>query len=479
VKLLLVLAVFAAIACVTAGERPPRPRTGPSVDLSHGDLVVAPNKRFLVHKDGTPFFYLGDTAWELFHRLDRAEAERYLENRRAKGFTVIQAVALAELDGLGVPNAYGHLPLTNNDPTRPAVADGPDNDYWDHVDWIVATAAAKGIFIGMLPTWGDKWNKKWGKGPEIFTPANAAAYGEWLGRRYRDQPIIWILGGDRPIESDTHRAIIRAMATGLRRGDAGRHLMTFHPMGGRSSSEWFHTDDWLDFNMLQSGHGHKDGANYRMVAADYARTPPKPCMDGEPRYDDHPVRGSKTPDWFDDYDVRQAAYWNLFAGGHGHTYGCHPIWMMRHPRLKDTRWPGPVRHWWDEVLDLPGAWQMMHVRHLMESRPMLDRVPDQSFIVGDDGSGADHVQATRGNDYALIYLPTGKPVRVAMGKISGERAKAWWFDPRTGEATPAGEVPNKGTADFTPPGKPGRGNDWVLVLDDAAKGYAAPGSPLP
>ena len=81
-------------------------------------LRVSDNKRFLVKDSGAPFFYLGDTAWELFHRLNREEADLYLENRAAKGFTVIQAVVLAELDGLKVPNPYGEVPLINMDPTK-------------------------------------------------------------------------------------------------------------------------------------------------------------------------------------------------------------------------------------------------------------------------------------------------------------------------------------------------------------------------
>ena len=198
-------------------------------------LQVSENKRFLVTADKQPFFWLGDTAWELFHRLNREDAERYLKNRASKRFTVIQAVALAELDGLTVPNPYGHLPLRNNDPTQPIEA------YFAHVDWIVAKANELGLYVGFLPTWGDKWNKKWGAGPEIFTPENARAYGEWLGRRYRDAGLVWVLGGDRPIETDAHRAIIRAMAEGLRAGDGGTHLMTFHPPGGSGSSKWFHS----------------------------------------------------------------------------------------------------------------------------------------------------------------------------------------------------------------------------------------------
>ena len=95
------------------------PWKGPSADLSHGKLKVSENKRFLVFEDGTPFYYLGDTGWELFHRLNKDETEKYLENRRAKGFTVIQAVALAELDGLNTPNAEGNKPLIGNDPLKP------------------------------------------------------------------------------------------------------------------------------------------------------------------------------------------------------------------------------------------------------------------------------------------------------------------------------------------------------------------------
>src|SRR5688500_1317105 len=171
-------------------------------------LKVSDNKRFLVKDDGTPFFYLADTAWELFHRLNREEAERYLKNRADKQFTVIQAVVLAELDGLNDPNPYGHKPLAGNDPTK------PNEDYFKHVDSIVNKAEKLGLFVGMLPTWGDKWNKKWGAGPEIFTTNNARSFGAFLGKRYKDKPIIWIVGGDRPVETDAHKDITRAMARG-------------------------------------------------------------------------------------------------------------------------------------------------------------------------------------------------------------------------------------------------------------------------
>ncbi|MGD0577627.1 MAG: DUF4038 domain-containing protein, partial [Bryobacteraceae bacterium] len=233
-----------------------------SADFRHGDLKVSENRRFLVYADGTPFFYLGDTAWELFHRLTREESDRYLENRRQKAFTVIQAVALAEFEGLAAANTDGDRPLLDNDPANPNEA------YFRHVDDVVDLARAKDLFIGMLPTWGDKVVKMWGQGPVIFNPTNARAYGLFLGRRYRDRPnIIWILGGDRP--ADGFVPVWREMAAGLREGDGGRHLITYHPSGDSSSSKWLHNEPWLDFNMLQSSHAQRDKANYLMIAHDY------------------------------------------------------------------------------------------------------------------------------------------------------------------------------------------------------------------
>ena len=153
-------------------------------------LRVSDNHRFLVTEDGKPFFYLADTAWELFHRLKREEVEKYFSDRAGKGFNVIQAVVLAELDGLTEPNAYGHLPLADKtDPTRPAIQDGPHNDYWDNVDEVIDLAVQKGLYVGLLPTWGRYVTSHWANGivDGIFTPANAQQYGEFIGKRYKDR----------------------------------------------------------------------------------------------------------------------------------------------------------------------------------------------------------------------------------------------------------------------------------------------------
>jgi hypothetical protein len=432
-------------------------------------LRVSDNKRFLVHQDGSPFFYLGDTAWELFHRCTRDEADHYLVDRAKKGFTVIQAVVLAELDGLNDPNPQGNVPLHDNDPARPNEA------YFAHVDFVVERAASLGLTIGMLPTWGDKWNKgTWGAGPEIFTtPESARTFGAFLGDRYKNAPLIWILGGDRSIQNDTHRTVLAAMAEGLRAGDGGNHLVTLHPQGGQTSSQNFHDAPWLDFNMWQTGHG-RNRDSWNCIAADHALSPTKPCMDAEPGYEDHPAGFDINNGYLDDYDCRKSLYWGLFAGAHGHTYGCHPIWQMWRPDRKPL---SVCRRPWYEALHLPGSAQMQHAKNLLLSRPFLSRVPDQDLIVSEIGENAHHVQASRDADgsYALVYVPSGKSVDVDLAKLSGGTLNAFWFDPRTGTSSRfAALLANPRAAHtFTPPSG---GPDWVLVLDDAARNFPYPGA---
>jgi hypothetical protein len=445
------------------------------ISITHtvAQLRVSKNQRFLETADGKPFFWLGDTAWELFHRLSREEADLYLKNRADKGFTVIQAVALAEMDGLHDPNFYGETPLENDDPTKPREA------YFQHVDYIVRKAEQLGLYIGLLPTWGDKvFKDRWGMGPEIFNTTNAKIYGRWIGNRYKNQKnIIWILGGDRNPRNDGDVAIWRAMAEGVAEGVGGNNkaLMTFHPQpnavkdGG--SSKWFHNDAWLDFNMFQTGHCRENNLWDRMEYV-YNLKPTKPVLDGEPLYEDHPVCfnandfGTSSA-----YDVRKHAYIDVFAGAFGHTYGCHDIWQFYAPNRTPVN--GPHYPWYVAV-DLPGASQVKFLRQLIESRPFFDRVPDQSLITNALGAN-DHIQATRGNDYIFIYSSQGKTITVNTAKISGKEITAYWYNPRNGEANEIGKFEKKPQQEFIPP-TTDYGRDWVLVIDDSSKKFATPGT---
>ncbi len=443
----------------------------PTNPISRAYLKVHESGRFLVHENGDPFYWLGDTAWELFHRLDKEEAERYLRIRADQGFSIIQAVALAELQGLKDPNAYYHLPLKSYDPIE------ANDDYFEHVDWIIDKAAAMGLYIALLPTWGDKlFKESWGDGPEIFHEKNAADFGRWIGNRYKDRKnIVWVLMGDRNPRGEQDVDVWRAMARGITEGigSPDRALITAHPqptsMEMAGSGGWFHQDDWFDFNMLQTGHC-RDNPVYDRISVAYNRIPAKPTIDAEPLYEDHPVCfNERELGRSSAYDVRKGAYLPLFAGAFGNTYGCHDVWQMYSARRKSIN--GASIPWYN-ALHLPGAEQMKYVRRLMESRPMLDRIPDQSLLNGTT-SVYDRVQATRGKDYAFVYSSKGTSFEVIMGKIAGASVVAHWYNPRNGESMKIDIFENKGIRQFTPPSS-GYGQDWILILDDSSGAYSMP-----
>ena len=439
----------------------------------HGLLAVSENGRYLQRSDGAAFFYMGDTAWELFHRLNREEAELYLRDRSRKGFSVIQAVVLAEAGGLDVPNAYGDLPLIGKDPTRPNEA------YFRHVDYIVDRAAARGLFIGMLPTWGKYWGESPGIESFIFTVENARIYGRFLGKRYRDKQVIWILGGDKTVAGDAERALVDAMAEGLEEGDGGLLLKTYHPRGPGLSSVHLHQAKWLDFNMYQSSHAAHDHDNGIYAEHDYALKPVKPTLDGEPRYETIPVgfylRNYSRLDRFDDYDARQAAYWSVLAGACGHAYGNNSIWQMWQPGREPII--GAQIPWY-EALDHSGALQMGYVRRLFEAWPFYKLVPDQSLILNGPKTGGAKIRAARAQDgsFAIFYSPRGESLTIDKSIIKADQIREIWYDPRYGTPYEIHVADRIGFQTYTPPTS-GRGNDWILVLEDAQRPLLRPAPP--
>jgi len=443
-------------------------------------LAVSENGRFLVAEESVPFFYLGDTAWQMLYRMDRGEIDRYLADRAAKRFTVVQCVILGELDGLETPNREGNLPLHALDPARPNVS------FFELVDYTLQRAEERGLYVALLPTWGshveDKPHPRF-KNYHPFNAENARRYGEFLGRRYSERTnVIWMLGGDRsPVG---HEAIWNALAAGIRKHDT-RSLMTYHCQGYASAARYWRDAPWLDFNLIQSGHARFSTRNWQMIEREYEAQPVRPVFDAEPAYEEHPAAFDPANPCFTDYDVRKAAYWAVFAGAFGHTYGHHSVWQVYRPGQDAPILD--VSKGWQEGLSAPGAGQMQHLRALLESRPFLSRIPDQS-LVKDLGMDTDHVQVTRDGSVGqknattiMVYLPMSRELEIDTSVIAGERLRAWWFDPRTGEARSIGETRNTGRYRRPAEQRTRRewgGPDWVLVIDDAAAGYPPPGGVL-
>ncbi|MDW8129232.1 MAG: glycoside hydrolase family 140 protein [Bryobacterales bacterium] len=443
-----------------------------------GPIRISPDRRFFQLPDGAPFFWLGDTAWFLLHRLNREETERYLADRADKGFNVIQVTVLGNVQSRNLH--YGVPALLEGDPAKPNVTPGADPakpgeyDYWDHLDWVLDRAAGRGIHLGLVVAWGSMVNRG------HLHEGNVESYARFLARRYRGRPnIVWILGGDT--YGDRRPEVWRALGRTLKQEDPD-HLITFHPFGRTQSSSWFHQEPWLDFNMFQSGHRRYDQDdtpsrrgedNWRYVVEDYAKQPPKPTLDGEPSYEDIPqgLHDPSQPYWTAN-DCRRYAYWSVFAGACGHTYGHNAVMQMHRPGVGKGAYG--VRKYWYEALDDPGARHMRHLKQLVLSRPYFERVFDPG-AVADNGERYQFVIAMRGKQYLMAYTYVGRTFRLRMGRIHGSSVRAWWYDPRTGAAAEIAVLPNRGEREFDPPGDPAPGNDWVLVLDDASAGFPPPG----
>lgn len=450
-------------------------------------LRVSANGRGFVLADGRPFFWLGDTSWQLIRKSRRDDGpeqpavEKYFAVRQLQGFNVLQTVACAPFGrGGGSANTYGHTPFADAAFTQPKLGPGDNDDYWDHVDHVLALAPRYGFRVALLPAWLSGFDDDH---PWVAEPARAYRYGRFLGQRYGKLPhVIWVTGGDahlpgRNVDNPTRLALTRAIAEGIADGTNGADgfdgqadwtttFMTFHPPGGgKSSGDHLHAEPWLDFNLIQTTTLF-NFANYLHVLRDYGHTPPKPTLDSEVAYEDsisvkreeRPIYGTRrTTEW----EVRKAAYWAVFAGAAGHTYGHRSFisWMRR----DESGTHGADTPWY-ERLDAPGALQMKHLRRLIEAHGVLDRVPDHELLEGNPATGSEHAQAARAADgrYALIYIPNGQPVRVNLARLA-PRLHGAWFDPRTGRRQPLGEIASRETTTFTPPTN-GPRDDWVLEL---------------
>lgn len=432
-------------------------------------LKISSNKRFFQTSDGKPFFWLGDTGWLLFIKCTREEALQYLDDRKEKGFNVIQAMLIHDIT-LGV-NAYGDSSIHKQDVSKPVTTAGKkfddrlQYDYWDHVDYIIDEAAKRGIYMALVPVWGG--NIKHVNGVQ------ARSYATFLANRYKTQRnIIWLNGGDiKGTDGLNEWKIIGNTISAIDKN----HLITFHPRGRNSSSAWFHNERWLDFNMFQSGHRsyaqdtsasetlHYGEDNWRYVDDDYKLKPTKPTFDAEPSYEDIPygLHRADQPYW-KDYEIRRYAYWSVFAGGCGFTYGHNSVMQFYTPGDSGISFFPKIK--WQDGLKAPGAGQMRYLKQLILSKSYFDRVPDQSMIV-DDGERYDKVVATRGANYAMLYVYNGREFTVAIDKLKFKPSEASWFDPRNGTVKKINDLSLSGNVRIDPPGEVMNGNDWVLILE--------------
>jgi Protein of unknown function (DUF4038)/Putative collagen-binding domain of a collagenase len=450
--------VALVLGCLKGAAAPPAAAVG---------LEVSRNGRFLVTRGGKPFFWQGDTAWGLFNRISLPAAEDYLEDRKVKGFNVIQVFLTARW----MPtNVVGQTPFLDGNPTRLNPA------FFDHVEAVIRKSQSLDLLVCLGI--GDALRPD--AQSRVSSPPEAYEYGWAIAHRFRNESnIIWNLGQDwhavrGAVDS---RPLIRATAEGIAdavngergfdgRADYSTTLMTYH--ASEASSRWFQNDSWLDFNMVQTWK-----FVHHIVEAithDYRLRPVKPTLFAEGAYEDGDYGNG--PHWVTPRLERIQAYLAVFAGAFGYSYGANGLWSFYEPGQKPAeQWPSRS---WRAALDFEAGGQMRHLRALMESRPMLDRIPDASLVAADDKGHPFPAQGTRAQDgsYALVYLPSSRSVTIRTGRLSGKLLKAYWFNPRDGTAQLIGSLPKLDQREFAP--AQGGDDDWVLVLDDADRGFPPP-----
>lgn len=467
----------------------------------HGRLQVSTNGHGIAHEDGTPFLWIGDTAWGMFQQLTREEVDLYLDNREALGFTVIQSVAYWSPHGGGMKrspdnaaNAYGHRPFAGPErspnTSEPLVVEGGSptspNDYWDHFDYVIEAVRKRGMVLALLPCWGSQLIT----GTHVFTESQAKSFGAFLGQRLRDVPnIVWVMGGDTKalvaegnvtqaqldaldyspaLLKYDHRAIYRAMAEGIVHGVTGespawnqpdpawdRVLMTYHPNGDAfdNSSSWFHHDVWLDANGVEVWKEVQEV--YGVMLRDYQRTEPvKPSLFLEGSYEYGTYRHECG--WVTPVMVRRQLYHTFFAGGAGHTYGAGPIWSMR-----GNGGDYNCGYTWQQALDFPGAIQVaMIAKEFLLAHHWSTWVPNPR-VIGEAGANESLKVAvtTASGDMAVVYFANNSGTQVH--NVLGQPADAYWFYPREGNRANVPAFEKGESREMVPPSK---WEDALLVL---------------
>ncbi len=427
-------------------------------------LEVSVNHRFLT-AGGEPFFWLGDTGWLLLSKLNSPDVENYLQDRKEKGFNVIQVMVLHTLSAV---NIQGDSALIGQNVATPNVGLSKNGTgYWENLDHVIDLAAEKGIYMALVPVWGS--NVKAG----TVTSKQAEIYAEFLAKRYKDKSnVIWLNGGDVRGSDSIH--VWQTIGSTIKKFSPSQ-LVTFHPFGRTQSSRWFHQEPWLDFNMFQSGHRRYDQDtarnetrygedNWRYLADDYQKSPVKPTLDGEPSYEGIPqgLHDTLQPRWKDS-DVRRYAYWSVFSGACGFTYGHNSV--MQFYTSSPAAGAYGAREPWTVAINSPGAIQMKHLKNLMLKYHFQEMVPAQA-IISNQGERYNYLTAIQGKNCILVYTCNGRPINLETEYTIGNELIARWFSPRDGKIVEAGEVDKNGISEFDPPGEEADGNDWVLIIEN-------------
>lgn len=405
-------------------------------------LQISSNKRYFVDQMGSPYFIFADTGWMLFSNITLQEADYYLEYRHNQNVNSILCYAAPFF--IDATNKQGEPAFLNNKLST------PNDKYFKHVDQVIELAAEKGMQVIMCPV--EMCNYA-----AYYTVDNARVLGRYMGNRYKDfDNILWFTGGDiHPSKEQIE--ITNSLAAGIRDYDK-RHMISFHPAGGNSSSDYFSSQPWLDYNMVQV-HAPDSPKAYQLLLSDCFRIPAKPSILIETCYEDM-IKGNpvipNTP-----YQIRRSIAWGFLSGGCGMSYGNQILYKFITDSQND----------WKNTLGHPAFQQTADMAGFFMKRAWQKLVPDKNHTLLTDGYYADgsleYSTAALAEDgsFAVIYLPTPREITIDMSRFNGSK-QIKWYDPTSNTLTPVVNHPSKGSRIIAPRPKNSAGEyDWFLVIE--------------
>jgi len=421
--------------------------------FKRGELRLADNRRYFVHADGTPFFFLSDTVWCGPLLSDEDDWQVFLRDRVTKDFTAIQFVMtqwrMAKTDAEGNPTFTGRSKIAVN----PA--------FFQRMDKYVDAINDAGLLAVPVLLWAIRGDDN----PGYYLPeSQKIALAKYMVARYGAHQVIWFLGGDGKYSGEggnTWHRVGRAIFH-----EDQHRLATMHPGGKSWVGKEFRNEPWFSFVGYQSGHGD-DEKTFRWLnqgppATEWNNRPNLPVINIEPNYEAH--NGYTYRRVHNDLSVRRAAYWSLLVSPPaGVTYGGQGIWGWH------TRVQAPADHIstglgspWHIAKDLPGAFSMRYLHEFFKSIEWWRLVPAPEILTSQPGKkdASKFIAAakSKAGDLAVVYLPAGGSVTLKTDALT-RGLIGRWYHPRTGGWLDAGRIEEPAQTFRTVDR-----NDWVLLI---------------
>jgi len=447
------------------------PPSGKTAFAQHGPIQVSPDGRYFVHADGTPFFWLADTAWNGPLLSSTADWSQYLKERSRQKFNGVQWVttqfrAAPEGDAKKQLAYSGKAKITIN----PA--------FFQRLDEKVDAMNEAGLLSIPVLLWAIQGGGNAEVNPGVSLPDDQAILlARYMVARWSGNAVAWILGGDgdyRGPKADKWKKIGRGVF-----GNIAHAPVTMHPGGMQWVWREFEDEKWYGFVGYQSGHGDDDKTMRWITEGppsdDWTKLPHRPFINLEPPYENHLAYQSKKP--HSPESVRRSVYWSLLcAPTAGVTYGGHGVWGW------DDGTKPPTDHAytgtplpWQKALTMPGAEQMAHLYDFFTSVDWWKLRPAPIVVVGNPGAQAaqKYIAGAKSDDKELmvVYVPDERTVEIKLDSMPGS-PNVSWINPRTGEKSPAVAVVTANTCQFPSPAE----GDWILFMKMDKKEPAAAGA---